>query len=338
MTHVRTTETLTTDEAAAVVATAEAAGGYDGVAPLSEQTLLRIRHGARPGTARFHLALAPVPSGDPTGVSDGSTTRLVGFAYSARTPGEPDSAELVVAPAWRRRGYGAALLRSLADDAAEEGLRVWAHGRTEGAVALARSAGWTQVRGLLKMRVRLRGGERGGPAEARRPDGGEALPEPVLPEALGERVVIRTFRPGEDEKAWLAANAAAFADHPEQGGLTADDLQEREHESWFDPAGFFVAEDTGDGSIAGFHWTKVHADGAGLADEPVGEVYVVGVSPAWRRTGLGRALTLVGLRHLHERGLPWALLYVDEENRSAVRLYESLGFSVWDADVMYAAH
>ncbi|MFD0773682.1 mycothiol synthase, partial [Streptomonospora algeriensis] len=210
------------------------------------------------------------------------------------------------------------------------GLRVWAHGRTEGAVALAASAGWTQVRGLLKMRMRLRG-------EAHQPGAGAALPEPVLSDAVGERTVIRTFRPGVDEEAWVATNAAAFADHPEQGGLTLEDLRERENEDWFAPEGFFIAEDTATGAIAGFHWTKVHADGAGLANEPVGEVYAVGVDPAWRRTGLGRALTLVGLRHLHERGLPWVLLYVDEENRAAVRLYESLGFSVWDADVMYAA-
>ncbi|GAA4897306.1 mycothiol synthase [Streptomonospora salina] len=322
MTHVRTTETLTPDETAAVLALAESAGEHDGLPPLSEQTLLRVRHGARPGTARFHLATQGAPA---AGAGD-----LVGFGFAARAPGEPDSAEMVVAPDRRRSGHGAALLRALSDDAPGDGLRVWAHGRTEGAVALAASAGWTQVRGLLKMRMRLRG-------DAQQPGAGAGLPEPVLSDAVGERTVIRTFRPGSDEQAWVAANAAAFADHPEQGGLTLQDLHERTNEDWFDADGFFVAEDTGTGAIAGFHWTKVHADGAGLADEPVGEVYAVGVDPAWRRTGLGRALTLVGLRHLHERGLPWVLLYVDEENRAAVRLYESLGFSVWDADVMYAA-
>jgi mycothiol synthase len=37
-------------------------------------------------------------------------------------------------------------------------------------------------------------------------------------------VQIRTFVPGRDEEAWLAVNAAAFVDHPEQGRMTIDDL------------------------------------------------------------------------------------------------------------------
>ncbi|MFC4562673.1 mycothiol synthase [Nocardiopsis mangrovi] len=312
MDNVRITERLDEHEADGVAALAEEAQRHDGVAPLSEQTLLRVRHGAADGSARFHL------------LYDEPGARPAGFAFAQRAAGEPDSGELVVAPGRRRRGHGAALLDSLAADASRAGLRVWAHGRLDGAVALARSAGWEQVRGLFKMRLRLDG------------DAPAPLPEPELRPEVRDRVRVRAFVPGADEDAWLRVNGAAFADHPEQGTLTRADLLEREAEEWFDPEGFFLAEDTATGALAGFHWTKVHADGAGLADVPVGEVYVVGVDPAWQGTGLGRALTATGLRYLRDRGLPWVLLYTDAENRAAVRLYESLGFRVFATDVMYA--
>ncbi|WP_159944216.1 MULTISPECIES: mycothiol synthase [unclassified Nocardiopsis] len=302
-----------------VLSLAEAARAADGVAPLSEHTLLRVRHGAPAGSSRFHLVI--------------EGERVVGFAFVERVAGEPDSGEVVVDPAHRGHGYGTALLESVHRDAGPRGVRVWAHGRTPQAVAVARADGWTAVRELHKMRMPLRdiaADEPGGPWKA------PELPEPRLRPDVADRVRLRTFVVGQDEQAWLEANARAFADHPEQGQLTLDDLLQREVEDWFDPHGFFLAT-AKDGQVAAFHWTKTHADGAGLTEgEPVGEVYVVGVDPDWQGTGLGRALTLAGLRHLRDAGLPWVHLYVDGGNEAAVRLYESLGFGMWDTDVMYA--
>jgi mycothiol synthase len=153
------------------------------------------------------------------------------------------------------------------------------------------------------------------------------LGEPRVPQG----VVIRTFRVGSDEDAWIAINSRAFSHHPEQGGWTRADLELREREPWFDPDGFYLAER--DGRLAGFHWTKVHAAAGG--QDAIGEVYVVGVDPDEQGTGLGRALTLIGLRHLRDSGLPEVMLYVDGENAPAIRLYESLGFTRWHTDVMY---
>jgi mycothiol synthase len=85
--------------------------------------------------------------------------------------------------------------------------------------------------------------------------------------------------------------------------------------------------------MAGFHWTKVHAPAD--ASPAIGEVYVVGVDPGEQGTGLGRALTLAGLHYLQERGLAEAMLYVDEDNAPAIRLYEALGFTRRRTDAMY---
>ncbi len=130
---------------------------------------------------------------------------------------------------------------------------------------------------------------------------------------LAEGITIRTFVVGQDEDEWTRLNARAFARHPEQGAWTREDLDLREREPWFDPNGFFLAERDG-----------------------IGEVYVVGVGPEARGTGLGRALTLVGLRYLRSRSLFQVMLYVDESNTPAIGLYESLGFTHWDTDVMFA--
>ncbi|MEK8144330.1 mycothiol synthase [Streptomyces sp. M10(2022)] len=142
-------------------------------------------------------------------------------------------------------------------------------------------------------------------------------------------VTVRTFVPGQDDAAWLAANSSAFAHHPEQGGLTQRDLDDRKAEPWFDPEGFFLAER--EGELIGFHWTKKHTEG----DEPLGEVYVVGVLPEAQGGGLGKALTAIGLRHLAAEGLPTAMLYVDADNPAALAVYERMGFVTHEVDLMY---
>jgi mycothiol synthase len=160
------------------------------------------------------------------------------------------------------------------------------------------------------------------------------LPDAVLPVGVG----IRTFQVGVDEEAWTALNNEAFAGHPDQSAWSVNEVRVREQESWFDPAGFFLA--VRDERIVGFHWTKVHgADGHGAdghAHEAIGEVYVVGVASSERGTGLGKALTLLGLHHLAALGLAEALLYVDESNSTAIALYERLGFTTWSKDVSWS--
>ena len=162
-----------------------------------------------------------------------------------------------------------------------------------------------------------------------------SLREPLPPVRAADHVDVRPFRPGQDEEALLAVNAAAFSHHPEQGGMTLAELAQREEEPWFDPDGLFLAES--DGRLIGFHWTKVHPRSPG-GRPPFGEVYVVGVSPDAQGMGLGKSLTLTGLHHLSDRGLDEVILYVEADNAPAVAVYSGLGFThaARDTDVMYA--
>jgi mycothiol synthase len=294
---------LAPERAAQVLELAATAAADDGVAPLSEDVLLQVRHGSRPLARDVVLA------------ADGQP--LLGYAHLDEPDDEAQggdmSGELVVDPARRRQGYGATLLAGLLAGASGHGVRLWAHGDLPGAAALAEKSGFTRIRALLQLRMPLAAA----PAA-----------DPVFPAG----VTVRTFRPGADEAAWLGVNHRAFAHHPEQGSWTMEDVRLREGEPWFDPNGFFLAER--DGRLAGFHWTKVHQPDA-AAGAPIGEVYVVGVDPGQQGGGLGKALTLAGVAHLRRLGLAEVMLYVDEDNTAAVKMYTGLGFELWSTDVMY---
>ncbi|MFG1870200.1 mycothiol synthase [Micromonospora arborensis] len=296
--QVTRTDRLAPAEIADVLALASSAGDTDGANPLDEHVLLRLRD---PDAPALHL-IARADDGTLTGYAHLDTTDPVGGI----------GVELVVHPAYRRRGTGRALARGVLASATGP-LRAWAHGDHPSAAALGVDLGFTRARVLWQLRRPL----------------AAPLGEPRLPDG----VTLREFRPGADDAAWLTLNSRAFAEHPEQGRWTSDDLRVRLAEPWFDPAGFLLAEETETGRLLGFHWTKVH-ERPGSAR--IGEVYVLGVEPTAHGGGLGRALTTAGLAYLRDkRGLDRVMLYVDESNTGAVALYERLGFARWSAHINY---
>jgi ribosomal protein S18 acetylase RimI-like enzyme len=124
-----------------------------------------------------------------------------------------------------------------------------------------------------------------------------SLPVPVEP--VPEGFTLRNFESHHDEQAWLEQNNAAFA---------------------LDPSGFLLLETKG--RIAASCWTKVHE----LHPDRFGEIYVISVHPDFQHHHLGRVMVTQGLNVLYRKGVTEAVLFVDESNEPAMKLYKSLGF------------
>jgi mycothiol synthase len=300
---------LTSPQRSEVLALVKNATHIDKVAPLSEQVLLSALYDEATRTNTWHLLAY-------------ADTHLAGYAHLDQgVDGQAATAEIVVDPTSRRRGLGTALIHALENALVPPAttLRLWSHGDLGAAHALAVRDGYSIVRELWQMRRPLRSNASG-------------LPTVSLPQGFR----IRHFVVGQDEQAWLKVNAAAFVHHPEQGRMSRHDLDQRIVEPWFDDAGFILIEDTRgpDAVLVASHWTKVLLT-QGPHPPVEGEVYVVGVNPAYQGQGFGRTVTVLGLAHLRDKGLAQATLYVDADNHPAVATYSRLDFARSGVDIMY---
>lgn len=264
----------------------------DGQPPFNDQARLDARNGSRT------LITAVVPS------DDDDVETVIGAAILGQ--GE---LEFTIDPEWRSYGYGDAALGGLVASAPPS-LSAWAHGDHPAAASLAARHGFDRVRTLLQLRLPLT----------------SRTPSPTPGTGGRADLSISPFVPGRDEDDWVALNALAFADHPEQGKLTADDVRAREAEPWFSADDFLLARDH-DGRLVGSIWLKV--------EDGIGEIYAIGVHPESAGAGIGRTLMTAGLDRLVDAGVETAALYVEADNERATGLYRSLGFTDHTIDVQY---
>jgi mycothiol synthase len=173
-----------------------------------------------------------------------------------------------------------------------------------------RRAGYTKTRHYCRMLVEF-----------------DAPPEvPQWPEGI----VPDTFDPNRDLLAAALASREAFQDH---FGFVASsietELEQTRHyidsDPDFEPMLWFFARAVNDGAVVGLCLCAP----ADAGDRTTAYVQNLGVRPAWRRRGLGRALLLHAFGQIHRRGIGKVALHVDMQSLTgATRLYESVGMWV----------
>lgn len=210
-------------------------------------------------------------------------------------------AELAVWPDQRGSGHGLALAEIVRERFAGRSWQAWAHGDHPAAAAIAKRLGLRRTRELLQLRASV-------PADA-------AVPASVRPFT------------DADVEPWLRLNAAAFADHPEQGSLTAADLADRRAQDWHSDANLLLHET--DGELDASTWLK--------PQDGFVELYAVGVAPSAQGRGLGRLMMDATFGRMRELGADIAHLYVEGDNTAALELYRRFDFTRWAIDVQYSS-
>jgi len=294
---------LSKSQQESVLSLIKAAQDFDGTPPIAEHVLLHLRHGG--DNSDSHLVIE-------------ENQEVIAYAHLDTTDlVAGPSVEAVVHPQYRGKGLGSLILKEAIKICGDK-TRIWSHGDLPAAKVIANSLKLERLWANLLMSKSL----------------GEIQP-------VTSKYSIRTFIPGLDEQGFLALNNKVFANYPDQGGWSEDDLRIRLNEEWFQKEGFFVAEDRGE--LIGFCWTKRHGahthshsnqdDDHG--HEALGEIYVLAVKPDYKGQGVGRNLTITGLNYLKYQGLNNVMLYVGVANKPAFNLYKSLGFNEFGSDVMY---
>ena len=234
--------------------------------------------------------------------------RLIAYAHlTPRKPGAAWVLEVAIHPDYRDPATVKGVLQTALHLVAEAGggtVRFWVY--HPAVDELVEDFGFRPERQLLQMRLPL-------------------PPRMAAASPRGHR--LTAFEVGADEDVWIEVNNRAFAGHPENGSWNRPILADRFRQDWFDPEGLLMAWD-GD-RLSGFCWTKVHPGS-------MGEIYIVAVNPEYQRQKLGTWLTLEGLWYLfRQRKMSSAMVYVDAANRSAVAMYERLGFELDHIDRAY---
>jgi mycothiol synthase len=159
----------------------------------------------------------------------------------------------------------------------------------------------------------------------------DPIPEPQFPAGY-----TLTHLPGDDDiPRWVDAFNQSFIDHWDFHPLTEEQARHWLSSTKYIPEGNLIAE-AADGTLAAFCLCWIDPDDNARNARSEGWISDLGTRRGHRKIGLGRAMLLAGMHWLKAQGLDTARLGVDAENPSgALRLYESVGFTVRHKTAMY---
>jgi len=230
-----------------------------------------------------------------------------------------------LAPVWRRKGIGGAMLRwlesRLRDIAAAHPadparfFQASAQQHATGTAALLESAGYQPTRYFFEMvRPTL-----------------EDIPDYPLPAG----VEVRPALPEHYRAIWASVDEAS-QDEWGYSPLTEEDYQRWVAHPRFQPELWQIAWDQADGRVVGHVLTFIDQVENEKFGRKRGYTEGIGVDRAWRRRGLARALIARSLQAQRAAGMRESTLAADSDSTSGVtRLYESCGFQVVQRDAIY---
>jgi ribosomal protein S18 acetylase RimI-like enzyme len=236
-----------------------------------------------------------------------------------------------VHPAVRGQGIGSCLLQWATERAREIAVKAPAPARVvmhsnlfandEASITLLTKQGWEQVRQFVHLRLEM---ERP-PAEPVWPEGIEVRPlqppdwakvGPALDEAFADHWGVLTVEVDEE------------SDEAEPEGVIEKPVYDRDY--WNTPGLCFVAW-AGD-EVAGV----CLCNGKSFAWPDAGYLGSLSVRRAWRRTGLGSALSLHALGEFYRRGTYVVITDTDGDGfTKAYALYQKLGMTIYRQENVY---
>jgi mycothiol synthase len=231
-----------------------------------------------------------------------------------------------LAPAWRRKGIGGAMLhwmeshlRTIAEahGTVETGLlEGFAEHSNVGLAAMLEKNNYKAIRyGVEMVRSDL-----------------ENIPDFPMPDGLEVRPVLP-----EHYRAIWEADTEAFRDHWSYSAPTEEDYQGwLENKTIFQPELWQIAWDVATNEIAGQVRTFINHAENDKYNRMRGYTEFISVRRPWRKRGLARALIVHSLRLQKECGMIESALGADSENISgATRIYEECGFHITKRSAIY---